>query len=283
MSNAMVIHDDEGGNGTVVAAQSVQLGTLRYSSPVQMVQGATAVANALKSVITTQRLAVRISGREYVRVEGWTTLSTMMGVLPREVDVERAEDGTYTAVVELVRMSDGAVLCRASAECGADEPTWKARPNYARRSMAITRATGKAARLAFSWVMVLAGYEGCPLEEVESIIQHDAPKTASASRPAPVVDVAVVPPGDPSHAPGAVGSDVPDMEIWFGRDKGKRVSTLNWNALKNLNDWATKTWEKPTGRQAELLACVQYHMAEISAKTQANSTPADADGDVIPF
>lgn len=281
MSNAMVIHDDEGGNGTVVAAQSVQLGTLRYSSPVQMVQGATAVANALKSVITTQRLAVRISGREYVRVEGWTTLSTMMGVLPREVDVERAEDGTYTAVVELVRMSDGAVLCRASAECGSDEPTWKARPNYARRSMAITRATGKAARLAFSWVMVLAGYEGCPLEEVESIIQH-AP-APPPPRPAPVVEATVVPPGDPSHPPGAVGSDVPDMEIWFGRDKGNRVSTLNWNALKNLNDWATKTWEKPTGRQSELLACVAYHLAEKAAQSNLKPTPADADGEEIPF
>src|SRR6185503_18345281 len=94
------------------------------------------------------------------------TLATMMGCLPREVSVTRDEKGTYTATVELVRMSDGAVLTRASAECGMDENTWKNRADYARRSMAVTRATSKACRIAFSWVMVLAGYEATPQEEI---------------------------------------------------------------------------------------------------------------------
>lgn len=64
-------------------------------------------------------------------------------------------------------MSDGACISRASAECGEEKP-WNTRARYARRSMAQTRATGKACRLAFSWVMSLAGYEPTPFEEMPS-------------------------------------------------------------------------------------------------------------------
>ena len=46
-----------------------------------------------------------------------------------------------------------------------DEATWAKRPDYARRSMAATRAVSKACRLAFSWVMVMAGYDATPREE----------------------------------------------------------------------------------------------------------------------
>jgi len=74
-----------------------------------------------------------------------------LGVIPREDSVEALEDGGYVAKVSLVRMADGAVISSASSECGMDEPTWAGRARYARRSMAVTRATGKAARLAFSW------------------------------------------------------------------------------------------------------------------------------------
>jgi hypothetical protein len=47
-----------------------------------------------------------------------------------------------------------------------DENLWAKRPTYARRSMAITRATGKAFRLGFSWVITLAGYNPTPAEEM---------------------------------------------------------------------------------------------------------------------
>jgi hypothetical protein len=110
--------------------------------------------------------------RKHVHVEGWTTLIAMLGVLPREVCVEERE-GVFTATVELVRMTDGFVVGRGSAECGFNDefdrsgnPVWAKRPRYARRSMAITRATGKACRLSFSWIMVLAGYDPTPAEEM---------------------------------------------------------------------------------------------------------------------
>lgn len=144
----------------------VELGVIRADGPKELVKVATEAADALRDVISRKKLFSTIQGREYVRVEGWTTLATMMGCLPREVSVTRDEKGTYTATVELVRMHDGAVLTRASAECGMDESTWAKRADYARRSMAATRAVSKACRLAFSWVMALSGYEVTPAEEI---------------------------------------------------------------------------------------------------------------------
>lgn len=161
-----------------VAQAAVSLGTLQAASPVALVQGARALADALADVIERQRLAVGIQGRKYVKVEGWTTLGVMLGVVPREVGTVE-QDGIYTATVELVRMNDGACISRASAECGSDDeldrygkPVWSGRPRYARRSMAQTRATGKACRLAFSWIMALAGYEPTPAEEMPDTRQQ---------------------------------------------------------------------------------------------------------------
>lgn len=161
-----------------VAQAAVSLGTLQAASAVALVQGAREMANALADVIERQKLATPIQGRKYVKVEGWTTLGVMLGVVPREVGTVE-QDGIYTATVELVRMNDGACISRASAECGSDDeldrygkPIWAARPRYARRSMAQTRATGKACRLAFSWIMALAGYEPTPAEEMPDTRQQ---------------------------------------------------------------------------------------------------------------
>lgn len=143
--------------------------------PVDAISRGAEQARPLAEMIKSQKLSVKISGREYVKAEGWTTLAAMNGVLAREEEVIKLEDGTYVATVALVRINDGAVLTRASAECGMDEPMWAQRPNYARRSMAITRATGKACRIAFSWIMSLAGYEVTPAEEMDSVAHEVRP------------------------------------------------------------------------------------------------------------
>jgi hypothetical protein len=155
-----------------VTASSVALGTLSANTPSALVHGAVIVASELANVIKSQNLATTIQGRQHVKVEGWTTLGVMLGCVAREIETTE-HDGIYVAVVELIRMIDGACINRASAECGSDDekdkygkPIWANRPRYARRSMAQTRATGKACRLAFSWIMSLAGYEVTPAEEM---------------------------------------------------------------------------------------------------------------------
>lgn len=158
-----------------VTASPVALGTLNAATPGALVQGAAELAAELATVIDRQKLATIIKGRKHVQVEGWTTLGVMLGCVAREVQTVEA-DGIYTATVELVRMTDNACISRASAECGSPDeldkfgkPIWSARPRYARRSMAQTRATGKACRLAFSWIMSLAGYEVTPAEEMPPV------------------------------------------------------------------------------------------------------------------
>ena len=162
-----------------VTSATVALGTLQASNPRALVEGAAELASQLAIVIHKQNLATTIKGKRFVNVEGWTTLATMLGVTAREVSTVE-QDGVYIATVELVRMSDQAVISRASAECGSPDeldkygkPIWSARPRYARRSMAQTRATGKACRLAFSWIMSLAGYEATPVEEMAPILEME--------------------------------------------------------------------------------------------------------------
>jgi hypothetical protein len=150
--------------------------------PAEIIQHGKEIAKTLAAVIMECHLYKVIQDRKYVMVEGWTTLGGIIGVQPREVEVKRLEDGSYEGTVELVRVRDGMVVGGASALCGMDEPTWAKRPEYARRSMAVTRATGKAYRLAYSWIIKLAGYEATPAEEmpIEGEV-HEVPQRASAS------------------------------------------------------------------------------------------------------
>ena len=144
----------------------VRLGAIEATSPNDVVIRATGMAKTLADIITSRRLYTTINGKKYVQVEGWSTLGAMMGVLPREVEVYERENGDFEATVELIRTSDCAVVGRASSIVSSDEKLWKGRERYARRSMAVTRATGKAYRLGFSWIMSLAGYEPTPAEEM---------------------------------------------------------------------------------------------------------------------
>ena len=151
---------------------AVSLGMIQALNPKALVSQATEVATALGGVIEQQKLFSNIQGKRFVKCEGWTTLAAMLGVTPREVSVLE-HDGIFTATVALCRLSDGAEVGRASAECGApdeldrkNKPLWANRPRYARRSMALTRATAKACRLAFSWVMAMSGFEVTPAEEI---------------------------------------------------------------------------------------------------------------------
>ncbi len=134
--------------------------------PQDMVNSAASLATVLADVIEKQRLYTNIQGKKYVRVEAWATLGTMLGVLPREVAVTETADGSYEAIVELYSTKSGQIVGRGSAICGMDEKRWSGADRYARRSMAVTRATGKAFRLGFSWIMSLAGYQATPAEEM---------------------------------------------------------------------------------------------------------------------
>lgn len=179
----------------------VSMGMLQAANPAEMMAAAAAIATPLKKFILEKGLYVELGGAQpHVYVEAWTTLAAMCGTMVQEISVEEkpidldhypdcgAWGPKYVAKMALVRTSDQQVVTSASAECGGpDERSWHWRPKYEwsgpqndrqkklvgetpvsgsqRRSMAITRATGKCSRLAFSWVMTLAGYSTTPAEE----------------------------------------------------------------------------------------------------------------------
>jgi len=162
MSEAEIIHDAE-----VIGTElePVQHGTLfRTDDPAEMLRRASVMAEQLAAVVRKQKLTSNISGKEHVRVEGWTLLGSMLGVFPVCEWTRKLEDG-WEARVE-ARTLGGQVVGAAEAQCTRSENMWKSRDDYALRSMAQTRATSKALRQPLGFVMQLAGFDPTPAEEM---------------------------------------------------------------------------------------------------------------------
>jgi hypothetical protein len=203
----------------------IELGTLRADTPTALIQGATAIATPLAKLIGDRQLYSKIQGRDYVKCEGWTTMGAMLGIVPMEVSSVCDASGVYVSTVELVNMKTGKVVGRASAECGnPDEvdkngkPLWASRAAYARRSMAATRATGKAFRLSFSWIMCMAGYMPTPAEEMDFAAQGES------ENPAPRGDT----PRKEWPAKGVPPPSVPVVDgapVWRGKLVGMDTKT----------------------------------------------------------
>jgi hypothetical protein len=149
--------------------------------PDVVVAQAAKVAGALCEVINSQGLYVTIRGKKYVKVEGWTLLGTMLGVFPITVWSRKLEDG-WEARVE-ARTLDGRVVGAAESMCTRAETRWRTADEYAIRSMAATRTTGKALRQPLGFVMPLAGFQETPAEEMTS---QDEPQPAHSSHAAPI-------------------------------------------------------------------------------------------------
>lgn len=142
------------------------------TDPVNVMRQAWVIAQSLTDVIRRAKLAVGISGREYVKVEGWTMLGSMLGVFPVVVWTRRlgSSDGPYgeqgwEAAVE-ARTMTGAVVGRAEAQCTRSEKQWAQREDYALRAMAQTRATSRAMRGPLGFVVALGGFEATAAEEM---------------------------------------------------------------------------------------------------------------------
>ena len=190
-----------------ITVQPEQIGTgvLMAPNAGKMLAVAQSIAEPLAELIEKQGLYMETgkgkNARRHVYCEGWTTLGAMLGVTPAEEWVRPVEgvagpDGApaWEAKVSLIDRN-GIKVGGASGMCGGpSEIDWHQRPRYEwsgpqgqrtrqlvghdpvpdfqRRSMAITRATGKAFRLAYSWIMVLAGYAATPAEEMTAGAAH---------------------------------------------------------------------------------------------------------------
>lgn len=249
-----------------------------------LMRRATDVAGVCRDIVL--KTAQSIQGRKYVRVEGWQSIAVAYGCAASARDVEVLPDGVR-AVGEVRRMSDGAVIATGEGFVGNDEPIWsggglnpktgkpyEARPMYARRAMAQTRAISRACRSAFAFVvtMIDGGLETTPAEEMIGVYpEADAPPPppagveklrAVASKPSPPrklviqdepkggnAEISKIPPGKPTHD----GS----MSFGFGRSKGVPIAQLDEGSLrwysqclnKDLSDPSKAQWHDKTRQQ----------------------------------
>ena len=136
----------------------------RSDDPAEVLRRATEAADILASAVKDRGLVAHIGRTDYPTVEAWTLLGSLLGVFPHCVWTRPLENG-WEARVE-ARTLAGQLVGAAEAQCTRAERSWASRDDYALRSMAQTRATGKALRLPLGFVMSLAGYEATPAEEI---------------------------------------------------------------------------------------------------------------------
>lgn len=163
-------------------------------------------AEALMAVVEKKPKPVMYNGARYLEFEDWQTVGKFYGLTVKVRSTTFIQYGDvrgFEAAADVVRQ-DGSVISSAEAMCLNDEENWSTRPKYEwqddldadgkkqyytkdgrqnlkkkkvkvadiavplfqLRSMAQTRACAKALRNVLAWVVVMAGYEPTPAEEV---------------------------------------------------------------------------------------------------------------------
>lgn len=259
-------------NGEVALAEPQQTPTLLHeTNPVLILEESKAIANALADIIKEKKLYTPINGKDYVHVEGWTTLGALVKVFPIldwSKRLDREDEVIYESRViaqtlkgEIIGIGEG--LASGNERTKSGSPKWT--DEYAIKSMSITRATSKALRIPLGWIMTLAGYEGTPFEEMPSKtfdnqLQNkpatNKPLQAKKPKPAPT---------QADKTPTGINPDtVQDAEVTpkteteqVDMTNGDRV---NLDELKGINDeldkWIEMTKDVgPTTRREVLETC----------------------------
>jgi hypothetical protein len=173
--------------GSVELEPAADRNLFRTTDPVEVLAQAKRVAQALKDEIAAAGMVQRIGGREFVRVEGIQTGLAMLGCSTRIVWSRQIEDG-WEARAEIVA-SDERVIGAGEAMCTRSERNWAHRDAYALRSMAQTRAIGKAGRTVLSFVLTLSGHPGVAAEEMDADMANEPRETPVPAWAKPTSDI----------------------------------------------------------------------------------------------
>ena len=165
-------------------------GTALFSQdPEQAFIEAQRIVSVVAQRCTGPGYLVNIRGKQYPKIEWWTTVSASLGLFPQVVfaqRLDRDDEIAYEAKVAVYRQNQ--IVASGEAMCSSKEERWSHADEYAIKSMAITRASGKAYRIPLSFLAVMAGLEATPAEEIptsEPITNGDsatAPQIASITR-----------------------------------------------------------------------------------------------------
>ena len=160
--------DGNGDMDRMMVIPTKQKGSALFSrSPKKAMAEMRELVQIMASQCTGAAFISEIRGKQYPKVEWWTTIGATLGLFPvvmysRKLD--RNSETVYEARVE-VRHED-TVVAAGEAICSSQENQWKDAPEYSIKSMAITRATGKAYRIPLSFLAVMAGLAPTNAEEI---------------------------------------------------------------------------------------------------------------------
>jgi hypothetical protein len=149
--------------------------TLFGNDPQVALQRMADLARVLVDVVRDRKLFVKISGREHLTAEAWTTLGAMLGIVPVVEWTRALEDGAGWEARVVVKTMDGRVVGAAESMCSRAESTWARRDDFALRSMAQTRAISRALRAPLGQIVALAGYAPAGAEETTAEPEPDRP------------------------------------------------------------------------------------------------------------
>lgn len=135
-------------------------------------------ARLIANIAAEAKLIVKIQGKDYPKVECWTTLARGYGLAPEIIgepeliahptmakDKNGEDIWGWRVKAALKDLNTEQLSSLAYGECYSNEFVAKSGV-HAVLSMAQTRAISKSCRNALSWVMVLAGVEATPAEEM---------------------------------------------------------------------------------------------------------------------
>jgi hypothetical protein len=164
------------------------LAVTRKQSPKQITNFGVRASKQLMEIVSQTNWTVNIQGNKYLRFEGWQTVGKFFGYTVKTEDTKYVEFGEVKGfeAKSVILDQNGLVIGGAEAICMNDEKNWQGKPLYALKSMAQTRASAKAFRQILSWVVVLAGYNPTPAEEIgieveESIQEQNTPEVSEVN------------------------------------------------------------------------------------------------------
>jgi hypothetical protein len=140
------------------------LGLFGTDDPDLIVEKMCSIAKILVKIVNAQGLVVDIKGKRFPKVEAWQTLAAMC-LVNAVCEWTRPVEGGWEARVAVYNRN-GQIIAAAEAQCTTKELGKNKWEDYAIRSMAATRAASKAYRSNLGHIMVLAGYQATPAEEI---------------------------------------------------------------------------------------------------------------------
>ncbi len=160
--------DSNGEMDQVLMIPTTEKGSALFSrSPKKAMEEMKEIVQIMANQCTGPAFISEIRGKQYPKVEWWTTVGATLGLFPvvkysRKID--RTNETVYEARVEV--RHGNSIVAAGEALCSSQENQWKDAPEYSIKSMAITRATGKAYRIPLSFLAVMAGLAPTNAEEI---------------------------------------------------------------------------------------------------------------------